>query len=410
MTAPVAQTGAGNVTGATSIDTTTVVVSKPANVADGDLLVAAVYVQNTSVTSVTAPSGWTLLAALSSRPGGIYAKAIPSAAAESASTYTWTFNTTSARNSAQIVRLTGAKLSSLPDAAGTTATTSGTTSCVIPAVSPVSAATLMFTMVYTNLTGGVVATLTPPGGTTELDERGSTSANNSTSSTSINAQTLSASGSTGTRTYTISTTATNSGGIAVTLAGLVTVALGRATDTEVARAVVRRKARTLGRAVDTEVARSVSRRKTKSLGRATDTEVARAVTRRKVRVIGRAVDTEVARGVTSRKVRQVASTAEVDLARSVSVRKVATLGRPAETDVARAVSASLAAAPDAILGRATENDWAYPLTTWVLTSHGWASSGARVPTARLTASVRSRAVSVAERAPSSSVRAARRGS
>jgi PKD repeat protein len=91
-----------------------VTISKPAGVSDGDLLIAVLRASSSAASADFTCSGWTRAASTAftansstSRVHGIYYKKIPSAAAETATSYTFTFTGTSGRVSGQIFRVTG---------------------------------------------------------------------------------------------------------------------------------------------------------------------------------------------------------------------------------------------------------------------------------------------------------------
>lgn len=114
MAPPAAHTGAGNVTTATAGAAATVTVTKPANTANGDLLVAVLNQSNSSGTWTTVPAGWTSPPSgifTTNRTSGIWSKPVPSAAAETATDYTWAATGAgSARIGGLICRVTGADL------------------------------------------------------------------------------------------------------------------------------------------------------------------------------------------------------------------------------------------------------------------------------------------------------------
>jgi glycerophosphoryl diester phosphodiesterase len=92
-------------------------VPKPANTSDGDVLVAFVYGQSSATTSVTPPSGWSLITNdNTTTPRSMYIgyKAIPSAAAETATDYNFTFGI-SQRACGVVFRVTGADAAHLVD-------------------------------------------------------------------------------------------------------------------------------------------------------------------------------------------------------------------------------------------------------------------------------------------------------
>jgi hypothetical protein len=219
---PVALTGAGNLTTTTSVSSSSATVTKPSNLADGDLMIAVIYFQTAGGT-VTVPSGWTLLASWSIRTGGIYAKAVPTASAESGNpSYVWSSSAGVGRMTGTIFRVTGAALTgaSLPEAAGTAAGATGTSSVVLPTVTATSTTPLLIAAAFTNTTGTGLPAFSPPTGLntvtgSELQVPGS-----STSTSWVGTETLAGSGATGTRTIGLSPTATNSGGVMVTITGV----------------------------------------------------------------------------------------------------------------------------------------------------------------------------------------------
>lgn len=123
MAPPAAPNGAGNVTTAVVGSGSSVTVAKPSNIADGDFLIAIVSFSNSSGTWTTVPAGWTSPPGgtfTSNRTSGIWGKPIPSAAAETATDYTWAATGAgSSRGGALIARVTGADLDDPWDAIGT---------------------------------------------------------------------------------------------------------------------------------------------------------------------------------------------------------------------------------------------------------------------------------------------------
>lgn len=223
MTAPAAQTGAGNVTTATQQAATSVTANKPSNVADGDLLVAGFYHRNAraDTSSITVPSGWSPLGTVNvvDETFGMYCKPIPTAASEPATNYTWSVTTGGAgRTMLAICRVTGANLNAPQDAAGAQASHSGATSITDPAVTAVSDQALLLAFNIAHRSDGSQPLFTAPAGMTEVAAAQVTNTAPSSSSMQIAQQQLSAAGSTGTRAFTISPAAANSGGYMATIA------------------------------------------------------------------------------------------------------------------------------------------------------------------------------------------------
>ena len=90
--------------------TSPVVLNKPANAADGDLLVAVVISRNNVP---TAPSGWTLAQGTTSTNGGygVFSMTVPSASGL-ASSWSWPIPGGSIRSQGILFRVTGVNLSS----------------------------------------------------------------------------------------------------------------------------------------------------------------------------------------------------------------------------------------------------------------------------------------------------------
>jgi hypothetical protein len=216
-----APTGAGNVNYVTNAFGSSITLTKPSSIADGDLLVAALYWRNANGTP-TVPTSWVLLGTLNTtyETFGLYAKPIPTASGEPAD-YTWTINTGTQRTLGIIFRVLGANLSAIQDSAGSLAAYTGTASVVLPQVTTVAADTLLVGYGIANgVTTGAPPVFTGPGSMTTMESR---SADNGTSATSaiwVGTQVLSAAGATGTRTATMSPAASNSGGIMVALTGI----------------------------------------------------------------------------------------------------------------------------------------------------------------------------------------------
>jgi hypothetical protein len=223
VAAPVAQTGAGNVTTGSNASATSVTANKPANVVDGDVLVAGFYHRNAraDTSTITVPSGWNPLGSINvvDETFGMYFKPIPSASGESATSYTWSVTSGgNGRTLLAICRVTGVKLSAPQDAAGAQAAHTGTSSVTDPAVTAMSDQALLFAINITHRSDGTAALLTPPVGMTEVTSVQVTNTGPSTSVMQLAQEPLSAAGSTGARVLTISPAAANSGGYMVTLA------------------------------------------------------------------------------------------------------------------------------------------------------------------------------------------------
>lgn len=225
MASPVALTGAGNVTTwtSTSAASTGTNLTKPGNTADGDLLVAALYFRNASGT-ITPPSGWTQLGNVhtTGETFTFYAKPIPSAAAETATSYNFSTSAGSGRLLAAVIRVTGANLSAFEDARGATSGITGTASVVMAAVSTTQPDTLLLSIEINNTTVGTVSAITADAAMSEVVEI-NINTGTATSSMEVDQQAISGTGSTGTRTATFSPAAANSAGMMVAIAPAILV-------------------------------------------------------------------------------------------------------------------------------------------------------------------------------------------
>jgi hypothetical protein len=207
--------GAGNSTTASAASGTTLAVSKPANVADGDLLIIYVYSQFTgTVTSV--PSGWTAAKTTTNRSGGAYYKAIPSAAAETATTYSWTFSG-GGRMCLICFRITGAATASIIDATGAENANQTTATWNVSALTAATAGDLLLVFSNWNNSSTAVSTITPDVALTDGAQVASPATGN-TSGIDVAYQQLTSTGSTGTRAITTSPTAAAASGFMIAIA------------------------------------------------------------------------------------------------------------------------------------------------------------------------------------------------
>jgi myo-inositol-hexaphosphate 3-phosphohydrolase len=143
---------------------TTLTISLPANVAQGDLLVSCLSLNGGSVTATGVPAGWTRLAAVTtiSNPK-VYGYYKMATASESAS-YSWT--TTSTTSGGGIARYSGA---SGLDTAATSASGAAKSSGTVPAVTSTTAKAMLVGCMSVNSSS---ATLTSPAGMGQAVEAG----------------------------------------------------------------------------------------------------------------------------------------------------------------------------------------------------------------------------------------------
>lgn len=123
LVAPQAETGGYNVTSGVTGSGTSVIIPKPVNTSDGDVLVACLWCP-TNGSTWTPPAGWTQAALYNGTNSNvIYTKPIPSAASESATTYTFSYSGGTARAQGLIFRLTGGPATGIVDVLGSQGTT-----------------------------------------------------------------------------------------------------------------------------------------------------------------------------------------------------------------------------------------------------------------------------------------------
>jgi hypothetical protein len=219
MSAPVALTTANDITTYANVASATATLAKPANTTDGDVLFAVILNRTNAGSITTVPVGWTEIASNTTNSTyGVYYKPIASAAAESATNYSWTVSASS-RMAGVLFRVTGAKIASPVDAVGSIGPNVGTTQIVLPAVTAVSPATLLVAVAMdVQQNSPFNATWTADSLMTELKQVLGGGSGSASVSIQVAVQTLTSAGSTATRTPTVSPNVTNVGGIMFTIA------------------------------------------------------------------------------------------------------------------------------------------------------------------------------------------------
>jgi len=132
-------------------------------------------------------------------------------------------------------------------------------------------------------------------------------------------------------------------------------AVAQAISTGIAQPITRRKLRAVGQAVEADTATQIARRKQRTVGQAASTETATAVVGQKRRPVAQALEADTATQLTRRKQRAVAQALEADTATAVGHRKIKQLAQALETDTAQPVTRSGAAK---IIAQALETDTA----------------------------------------------------
>lgn len=195
------ETGTGNVTTAQSNSATSLAGAKPTNTADGDLLLAYALFRNTGAT-ITAPSGWTLIGTqeVAAFTEAVFYRAIPSAASETATSYTFSTSSTSGRSNLIIARVTGVNLTTPLQATGAWAV--GSSGVVTMASLTATGPAQLVAVASRNNGSGTTSPATWSGSL--VTAASVLSGTGSVTETYIAQQAIAASGATGTRTATLS--------------------------------------------------------------------------------------------------------------------------------------------------------------------------------------------------------------
>ncbi len=204
---PVIPDGSLNVVTASAASASGITLNKPTNTSDGDVLVAIVYGSITSATW-TPPSGWSIVQTYNaSRSLCLLTKPIPSAAAESATDYTFNQSGGAGRMLGILNRLVGSPTSGIVDVIGSpTAGSAG--AILLPSITPGAEKSLLLG-IWGCTDSATPITLAAPAGMTEVAEVNVNPA--ATSSLMIAYEVLTSNAATGTRTAT--TTPTNNSSI-----------------------------------------------------------------------------------------------------------------------------------------------------------------------------------------------------
>lgn len=232
---------AGNFTTYAGNNVLTCPLGKPTNVANGDILVAAIWARSNTA-PYTAVTGWTEVAPSGTEAAvgtsGVlryYTHPVTDATTEPA-TYTWSGGgAASSRVTGILFRVTGALSSGALDVVGAEATAvadgAGGANLPVPAVSPVGAADLLIiaqgAQIGTGLTRGAFSS---PTGMSRLTAVGTAIGSGSEQDFSVDTQVLTSAGTTGVKTGTRATTTALGLGYAITLkAAVVTSVTGAVT-------------------------------------------------------------------------------------------------------------------------------------------------------------------------------------
>lgn len=216
--AATALAGTGNLVTVTAGSANNVALPKPGNTSDGDYLVAFVYLRNGGGTITTPGAEWGVLATINTvdETFAAYVKKIPSAAAETATSYTFSNSAGSSRAVGHIFRVIGADQTTFQHAYGAQANHTGSTSVTLPAVTTTGGNKLLLAFaINNNTTTGTASLFTAPAGMTTLVQATADNGTSATATTWVGQEVIAAAGSTGTRVPTISPAAANVGGFMV---------------------------------------------------------------------------------------------------------------------------------------------------------------------------------------------------
>jgi hypothetical protein len=226
---PVVHTNTGDITRvpASQSNFTSLTLNKPANTANGDLLVAVVYFQNNGVPApeVTAPSGWTRIGPaynVSNRPGGIYVLPVPSASALTDASWAWSTSGAAGRTQGVMFRMTDAELDAYADAGnpsgwGTTATSTSLQYPSMTVANPGSSLLMGYWVLNTSAGMGLP---TPSSSNLTLRDHYNTGTNTAVSNSQLGFATTGVSqGATGTKTIDFSSAPANQYGYAAAITG-----------------------------------------------------------------------------------------------------------------------------------------------------------------------------------------------
>lgn len=200
--------GAGDYATAVSASANSLTVNKPTNTADGDLLLCYTLFRNTGGT-ITAPSGWTVIGVAESTAftEAVYCKPIPTASAETPTSYTFSTSAGSSRAALICARVTGVDLTTPIQAAGSWIT--GISGTVTLASLTATGAGLLAVAAARNYTNATAETITW-GGSLATDLTAITGTT-TTTQTHLGSEAISAAGATGTRTVTMAPQSTTVG-------------------------------------------------------------------------------------------------------------------------------------------------------------------------------------------------------
>lgn len=136
-----------------------------------------------------------------------------------------------------------------------------------------------------------------------------------------------------------------------------TVAIGQASETDLAQALASSQALAIGQAAETDLAQALSSGAVVAIGQAAETDLAQALQSNQALAIGQAAETDEAQALSSGAVVAIGQALETDSAQALTSAQAQAIGQALETDEAQA----MAFVAPGIIGQAQETDEAQSL-------------------------------------------------
>lgn len=331
-----------------------VTITKPAGVADGDLLTAVCFADPDGA-AVTAPAGWTQIGSTYSPASIGFGSAYRKVASGEGTSYVFTGSGAST-NQVMMMASFGHDTTTPYDVVPTWNSGAASLSHVAPSISPAGSDSFLVCAFYV-LVQGSGGAYTPPASMTERVD----AAAGSWIATCLDTQTLSASGATGTRTATCTDNRTFIGmSLAIksaTVGGPIVGNLGIPSDSSSGLTIKRVKRITLGIPSESDTAQSTTRAKLRTVGLPSETDTAFTITRLKAKTLGQPAETDTSLAVTRRHSRTLGIPSETDTGQTVGKKKYKTLGIPSEQDTPLGYGHTIFSG----IGLPTESDSALPM-------------------------------------------------
>ena len=307
---------------AVSTSANTLTVDKPTGTVNGDVLFALAYVNSSSVT-ITPPAGWNIIDTINTTITAKMTLYYKVASSEGAN-YRFDFSATTrvrvsihAYYRADTIAPINAH-SVKGNAAGANAVATGITSTV-------ANSQIIF---FAGMDSGLSVTFTPDGSLTERYDSGGVAAHEVADALQVTP------GATGDKTAVPSDKTDEN---AAFLLALSPITAGQNTETDLAQAIAKQKAKVIGQNTEADEAQAVAKQKAKVIGQNTETDLAQAVAKQKAKVIGQNTETDLEQAVGRIKVMGVAQVTEADEAQRITRFAGLILQQVEENDLAQAI-------------------------------------------------------------------------